>query len=129
MKSILVVDDEFDLASTLRAILEGDGYRVETCSNGREALERLRGGPRPDLVLTDVMMPLVSGFEVVQTMRQTAGLQDVPVVVMSSVPPGVKREDYGWQAFLRKPFGLEALMKTVRQLIGTGTEPVSGPGA
>ncbi len=127
MKSILVVDDEFDLASTLRAILEGAGYRVETCSNGREALERLRGGPRPDLVLTDVMMPLVSGFEVLQTMRQTPGLQEVPVVVMSSVPPGVKRDDYGWQAFLRKPFGLEVLMRTVRQLIGAATEPAGGP--
>ena len=78
MKTILVIDDEFDLASTLRAILEGDGYRVETCSNGREALERLRGGPRPDLVLTDVMMPLVSGFEVLHTMRQTDGLKEVP---------------------------------------------------
>jgi CheY-like chemotaxis protein len=53
MKTILVVDDEFDLAATLQAILEGEGYRVETCSNGREALERLRGAPRPDLVLTE----------------------------------------------------------------------------
>jgi CheY-like chemotaxis protein len=129
MKTILVVDDEFDLASTVRAILEGEGYRVETCSNGREALERLRGGPRPDLVLTDVMMPLVSGFEVLQSMRQTPGLEAVPVAVMSSVAPGVRREDYGWQAFLRKPFRLEALMKTVRQLIGAPSEPVGGQGA
>jgi CheY-like chemotaxis protein len=75
------------------------------------------------------MMPLVSGFEVLQTMRQAPELREVPVVVMSSVTPGVKRDDYNWQAFLRKPFGLEALMKTVRQLIGAAAEPASGPGA
>jgi hypothetical protein len=62
-------------------------------------------------------------------MRQTPGLEAVPVAVMSSVAPGVRREDYGWQAFLRKPFRLEALMKTVQQLIGSPTEPVGGQGA
>ena len=58
MKSILVVDDEFDLTSTLRAILEGEGYHVETCADGREALERLREA-KPDLMLMDVMLPLL----------------------------------------------------------------------
>jgi CheY-like chemotaxis protein len=116
MKTILVADDEFDMTSTLRAILEGEGYQVETCGNGRETLERVRAS-RPDLVLMDVMMPLVSGFEVLHAMRRTPGLESVPVVLMSSIAPGVRREDYRWQAFLRKPFGLETLTKTVEQWI------------
>jgi CheY-like chemotaxis protein len=117
MKTILVADDEFDMTSTLRAILEGEGYRVETCIDGRAALEQVRAS-RPDLVLMDVMMPLISGFEVLHAMRQTPGLDAVPVVLMSSIPPGVRREDYRWQAFLRKPFGLDVLTKTVEKLIG-----------
>ncbi len=117
MKTILVVDDEFDLTSTLRAILEGEGYGVETCANGREALEHLKRH-KPDLLLMDVMMPILSGLEVLKTMKQTPGLDQIPVVLMCSIAPGVKRDDYPWRAFLRKPFSLEALMKTLEQLIG-----------
>ena len=117
MKTILVADDEFDLTSTLRAILEAEGYRVETCANGREAFERIQADT-PDLILMDVMMPLLSGYEALRSMRQTPGLDAVPVVLMSSIPPGVKREGYRWQGFLHKPFSLETLIKTVEQLIG-----------
>ncbi len=117
MRTVLVVDDEFDLTSTLRAILEGEGYRVDTCANGRETLERVKAA-KPDLVLMDVMLPLLSGFEVLRAMRQTPGLDSVPVVLMSAMRPGVRRDDYRWQAFLHKPFSLESLVKTVEQLIG-----------
>jgi CheY-like chemotaxis protein len=117
MKTIFVVDDEMDLTGTLRAILEGAGYRAEACNSGKEALERLKGA-KPDLVLMDVMMPVLSGFEVLRAMRQDPGLGGVPVVLMSCVAPGVKQADYGWQAFLRKPFSLEALLKTVGEIVG-----------
>ena len=121
-KTVLVVDDEFDLASTLRAILEGEGYGVETRSNGREALDRLTApGPKPDLVLVDVMMPLLSGCEVLKAMRQSAELKSVPVVLISSVPPAVRREEYGWQAVLHKPFSMHALLKAVQNSVGSPT--------
>ena len=116
-RRVLVVDDEFDLTSTLRAILEGQGYAVETSPDGRDALERLRAGP-PDLVLMDVMMPLLSGVEVLRAMRAADDLADVPVILMSVIPPAVKRAEYRWQAFLRKPFTIEALLKAVRELAG-----------
>jgi CheY-like chemotaxis protein len=117
MKTVLVVDDEFDLTGTLRAILRGAGYRAETCADGKEALDCL-GSVKPDLVLMDVMMPRVSGLEVLKRMRQTPEWADVPVVLMSVMPPAVKRSDYGWQAFLRKPFTLKELVKTVKELAG-----------
>jgi CheY-like chemotaxis protein len=125
MKTVLLVDDEFDLTGTLRAILEGEGYRAETCSNGKEALECLRKS-RPDLVLMDVMMPVLSGFEVLRSMRQTPELDGVPVILMSSAAPGVKQEEYGWQAFLRKPFSLPALLGTVEGLIGKSDQARDG---
>lgn len=117
MKTVLIVDDEFDLTSTLRAILEGEGRHVDTCDNGKAALEKLRG-VRPDLVLMDVMMPMLSGLEVLKSMRQSAELKDVPVILMSSMAPAVKRADYQWQAFLRKPFSLSVLLKTVEKFEG-----------
>lgn len=117
MKTVLVVDDEFDLCGTLQAILEGEGYRVETCSNGRDALERLEA-IRPDLVLMDVMMPILSGFDVLRAMRKLLQLNEVPVVLMSAAPPAVKQKDYSWQAFLRKPFSLPALVAAVQGQIG-----------
>jgi DNA-binding response OmpR family regulator len=124
MKTILIVDDEFDLTGTLRCILEEEGYRAAICSNGKEALDRLRS-LRPDLVLMDVMMPALSGFEVLRSMRQTPALRTVPVVLMSAAPPGVKREGYDWQAFLCKPFTIETLVRTVNGILGK-TEPVPG---
>jgi CheY-like chemotaxis protein len=122
MKTILVVDDEFDLAGTLRAVLEGEGYRVSTCPDGRAAIESLQGS-KPDLMLMDVMLPIMDGLEVLRQMRQTPGLDGVPVVLMSAITPDARREDYRWQAFLSKPFGLEELIATVDRLIGA-----AGPG-
>jgi len=112
MKTVLVVDDEFDLSSTVRAILEGEGYRVDVCANGREALDRLAGS-RPDLVLLDVMLPVVDGYGVLKAMRQSPGLADVPVVLMNSFPP--KGDSGGFQGFLRKPFSLGGLLDAVKQ--------------
>ncbi len=126
MKTILVADDEFDMTGLLRAILEGEGYRVTTCTNGRQAIERLTSS-RPDLVLMDVMMPVMSGLEVLGRMRQTPGLGGVPVVLMSAVAMRVKREEHGWQAFLSKPFGLEELIALVERLIGPAA-PGGGEG-
>ena len=117
MKTVLVVDDEFDLSETLRSILESEGYQTSVCANGKEALTSLEAA-KPDLVLMDVMMPVLSGFEVLHSMRTMPELAGVPVILMSSVPPSVKREDYRWQAFLRKPFTLDTLIKTVEGLIG-----------
>jgi CheY-like chemotaxis protein len=117
MKTVLVVDDEFDLTGTLRSILESEGYETRVCTNGKEALECLEAA-KPDLVLMDVMMPMLSGFEVLRSMRTAPELEAVPVILMSSVAPSVKREDYHWQAFLRKPFTIVTLVKTVESLIG-----------
>jgi len=64
------------------------------------------------------MMPIQGGYELLRTMRQTPGLDGVPVVLMSSVPPLANREEYRWQEFLRKPFTLNALLQTVERAIG-----------
>lgn len=124
MKTVLVADDEFDLARTLQAILEGEGYRVETCGNGRQLLDCLRG-PKPDLILLDVMMPVLGGLDVLRAIKQTPGLESIPVVLMSSIPPKVRREDYCWNVFLRKPFTIDTLVRTVAEQLGRPGECAS----
>lgn len=118
MKTVLVADDEFDLAGTLRAILEGEGYAAEVCADGRQTLARLREA-KPDLLLMDVMMPVVSGYEVLRAMKETPGLDGIPVVLMSAAPARVKTADFRCDGFLRKPFTLETVLQVVARLIGT----------
>lgn len=116
-KTVLVVEDEYDLLTTLRAILEGEGYATQVCSDGKEALERIRS-QKPDLLLMDMMLPRVSGEDVARTMRRDPELDGIPVVLMSAAPPVKEREPEPCRAFLCKPFSLRTLLETVRELIG-----------
>ncbi|MFO0961026.1 MAG: response regulator [Isosphaeraceae bacterium] len=117
MKTVLVADDEFDLAGTLQAILQGEGYAAETCADGRAALEQIKR-TKPDLILMDVMMPLMSGYDVLEEMKRTPGLDGIKVVLMSVAPIRLESGGSRGDVFLRKPFSLAAILKTVMELIG-----------
>ncbi len=82
-KPILVVDDNPDDIEILRAFLEGEGFKIETCSGGEEAIAWLRSN-KPGLVLLDLMMPHVSGFDVLGFIRGREDLADVPVIIVSA---------------------------------------------
>ena len=120
MKTILVADDEFDLAGTLRAILEGEGYSAEVCTNGREVLERLKAR-KPDLVLMDVMMPLMSGYDVLREMKRTPGLDGIPVVLMSAAPTRVSPT----RAVVRPMSEKRSITGLVQSWAATSTRPCS----
>ena len=87
-KTILIVDDEYDLQQTISATLELEGFRTVCAGNGREAIEVLKAN-RPDLVLTDVMMPYVSGYDLVRAIRKLPDGAGLPVVLMSSIDPAL----------------------------------------
>jgi CheY-like chemotaxis protein len=72
----------------------------------------------------DIMMPRVSGLDVLRFIRDTPGLSDVPVVLMSVIPPAARQSDYRWQAFLHKPFTLQSVLHAVREHVG---EPAAAP--
>ena len=117
MKTVLLVEDEYDLLATLRAILEGEGYATQACFDGKEAIERVRS-LRPDLLLMDMMLPRLSGEEVARIIEGDPDLKGIPVVLMSAAPPGKKRRPEHCRAFLPKPFSLSTLLDTVQALIG-----------
>ena len=117
MKTVLIVDDEFDLTGTLRAILETAGYRAEACHNGKQALQRMASSPKPDLVLLDIMMPVMSGLEVLHEMRK-AELVDIPVILMSSAPLRIPGDEYSFHSMLHKPFSMTKLLNKTEQILG-----------
>jgi CheY-like chemotaxis protein len=112
--TILVVEDDDDIRDAIADSLVTDGYNVVPAANGREALDYVKGSNRvPAVILLDLMMPLVNGWECLRVIRSSACCSAVPVVVVTAVtrdaPPDV-------QAFLRKPFGMTELRDVVGRL-------------
>ena len=113
MRTVLVVDDEYGMVEVLVAALEDAGYRVFTAANGRRALERLEEN-RPDVVVSDFMMPLMDGAALVQAMRSHPTYRDIPVIMMSAAPEAALRKHVdGYAAFLRKPFRVSTLLERI----------------
>jgi CheY-like chemotaxis protein/chemotaxis signal transduction protein len=118
---VLVVEDSIGVRELQRVILEGAGYAVETAVDGLDGASRLRDEPA-DLVLSDVEMPGMDGFDLTRTIRRTKGWENVPVVIMTSRGEDTARQaglDAGASAYLLKnEFDQEQLVQTVRRLVG-----------
>lgn len=112
-RSILIAEDEFGLAEMLRDMLGEHGYDVTLAINGRLALDIL-SERRVDLVITDMMMPVMDGAELATAMRANPLLQAIPVVVMTSLPLASVRPAGLYNAVLRKPFTPDLLLTTMR---------------
>ncbi|UGB37048.1 response regulator [Frateuria soli] len=125
MRTVLVVDDEFGVAEVLEAILQDEGYRVVTAINGRQGLERAAETP-PDLIMLDLMMPIMGGAATLAALRAEPRFRQVPVILMSSLDEATARESCsGFQAFLRKPFRIAEMLPVLERLVDAG-EPVPG---
>jgi CheY-like chemotaxis protein len=111
-KVVLVVDDEQGMLDVMRFVLESEGFDVETARNGREALERLRTGFRPALLLLDMMMPVMSGWEFLDEVARWSSLKPPPIVVLTA---GGSTEVLGAAEVLRKPYDLEVLIDAVER--------------
>ena len=121
-RSILIVDDEFGLAEMLREMLRELDYDVALAINGRLALELL-GERSVDLVLTDMMMPVMDGSELATAMRASAAHRHIPIVMMTSLPTAPPRESHLFDAVLRKPFTPELLLKTLHGCLSETPSP------
>lgn len=114
---ILIAEDEFGLAEVVSQILIDRGHEVEVAVNGDAALARM-ASRRPDLVLVDMMMPILDGPGLVRRMRGDAGLTTVPVVLMTALPRAVPADITAIvQMVLIKPFTPEALLAAVDSLL------------
>jgi two-component system chemotaxis response regulator CheY len=111
-RSILIVDDEFGLAEMLRELLQELDYDVTLAINGRLALDIL-GERHVDLVITDMMMPVMDGSELATAMRGSRAHRGIPIVMMTSLPSGAHTNGL-FDAVIRKPFTPELLLKTMQ---------------
>ncbi len=119
-KTVLLAEDDLEIRDILQDLLEAEGYDVIPASHGRQALEFLRsarGSKLPDLVVLDIMMPLVDGHQVLDEMKKDPVLAEIPVVVLSAA---VRERPAGAAAFLRKPIPLQKLFDTIRGFVETG---------
>jgi CheY-like chemotaxis protein len=116
-KTILVVDDEFGNAEVLLMILEEEGYRAVSAANGRQGLEML-ARIKADLVILDLMMPVMNGAEMGAAMRASDEFESIPIVMISGLSEaGVRQQFDGYDAFLRKPFQMEPALDLIRRLL------------
>lgn len=117
---VLIVDDSEFILEMLQMFFENEGFETETAVGGTSALGRLLGGDLPDVVLLDVRMPGVDGWDVLARLRSEEHTSDLAVVMMST-----EDEEAGWvkslragaQAYLRKPFTPTAAIDAVRDLL------------
>jgi CheY-like chemotaxis protein len=115
--SLLIVDDDAGIRGLLLSLFQGEGFRVDTATNGLEALRKARAEV-PDAILLDLRMPVMSGREFLAQWRQTTPDRSVPVLAMSAYDMTATAEELGVQAFLPKPFSMDALLSTVDHLVG-----------
>ena len=112
---ILVVDDDHDLRESLREILETEGFETIGASNGKEAIDLLRreGQPRPHVILLDIMMPVMTGRDVLEQLRRDAPFASTPVVFMTAFRTLVKTDEK--THVLYKPFSIDHVIAAIRQ--------------
>ena len=107
---VMVVEDGPEIRESLRAVLESEGYRVMVAANGREALDLLERGARPAIMLVDLMMPVLSGWELIEEVRATPAFSCIAMAIISAM---VKDGEVDGLPCLQKPVDLDQLLDIV----------------
>ncbi len=119
---ILVIDDDLDILESTSMLLKSAGYVVRTATDGKAALDLLRDGTTPSLILLDMMMPGMNGWQFLDELHREPSLAAIPVIIVSG---GFYRdreiESLGVAGYLRKPFDVSTLFAMVEQYVNPAT--------
>lgn len=115
MKTILVVDDEFDILTVWKLLLEQQGYVVVTASNGAAALDQIRA-KKPDLILTDCMMPIMSGLQLCAALFDDPEWRSIPVILSSAVADIPPQPNPNIE-YARKPLSFDTLLGMLQRML------------
>lgn len=118
-KTILVVDDSATVRKFVSVSLSMQGFNVITACDGMDALEKLPA-QNVDLVITDLNMPQMDGFELIKSLRESPSYQDIPVIILTSLSDGESKErseNLGVHSYLQKPFSLEKIQYEVSKYL------------
>jgi CheY-like chemotaxis protein len=113
---ILIVDDDADIREALTELLTAEGYQVVAVANGQSALDQLQAGPRPTVIILDLMMPVMNGWDFRLQQQQDPALSAIPVIILTATDliTDTVRAQFGDARFLTKPVDLDALLALVR---------------
>ncbi|PZD71986.1 Alkaline phosphatase synthesis transcriptional regulatory protein PhoP [Acaryochloris thomasi RCC1774] len=119
MRTVLVVDDDLSILELIMGYLRAEGYSVISATDAKEALNKAIS-QKPDVVVTDVVMPGMSGFELCRSIKKNEETRSLPVVICTSKNQELDRlwgMKQGADVFITKPFGREDLLKAVRSVV------------
>lgn len=119
-KTILVVDDAATMVMSLKASLEIGGFKVETANDGVQAIDKLKSGVKPDLIITDINMPNMGGIEFIGKARALPGMRFVPILALTTESQQAKRDEakkLGATGWLLKPTSGADLVKVIKQVL------------
>ncbi|MGC4087643.1 MAG: response regulator [Polyangiaceae bacterium] len=114
---VLIVDDDVESRELLLTLLEGEGYFATVAENGAQAISLLKSGLDPDLVLTDLMMPVMNGWDLCEALKSTPAWRSIPIIVscgMAAEQRGKLRVDYAFE----KPTDTSLLLQRIAELCG-----------
>ncbi|MDI6781948.1 MAG: response regulator [bacterium] len=119
-KKILVVDDDVAIVRMIEFKLKAAGFEVTCAFNGQEALDKITAN-KPDMLISDINMPQMTGIELVRQLKKSAQTRDIPVIILTARGEDEQREEaieIGANVFVNKPFAPGKLLEIVRQLTG-----------
>lgn len=119
-KIIFLVDDSVTMLMSVKATLEMNGFKVETAGDGVQALNKLKGGVKPDLIITDINMPNMGGMELIKNVRVLPGFRFTPILTLTTESNAAKRDEgkkLGATGWLVKPVSGPDLVKVIKQVL------------
>ena len=117
---ILVVDDSVTMLMSLKATLAMNGFEVETANHGQAALDKLKAGLQPNLILTDINMPVMGGMELIGNVRSMAGFRFIPILTLTTESETTKRNEgkrLGATGWIVKPVSGDDLVKVIKRVL------------
>ncbi|MGD8703526.1 MAG: response regulator [Desulfosarcina sp.] len=121
-KTVLIVDDELSILVPLQYLMEKEGYQARLAQSGKEAIEKITK-VRPDLILLDIMLPDLDGYEIYQMIRQRPEWESIRIIFLTAKNRDAdmaKGLAMGADAYITKPFSNTELIQKIRALIGPG---------
>lgn len=118
-KRILVVDDTADLLKSIVQVLAMEGYETMAAVNGQDAVDKVREAV-PDLVITDLLMPVMDGYTLIETLKANTLWRNIPVIVFSAKPEQESKDKVlamGAVRFIRKPGTIETILDTIHEVL------------
>ncbi len=114
-RKILIIEDEENIRHSLQQLLESEGYAVSTARDGLEGLKAARGDPSLELILLDLMMPVMDGRQFLVEKGRDTGISALPVLVLTAGNDQVTSKDI--RAIVRKPFNIDSLLETIQKTL------------